>query len=213
MINRRKKVERINMTKFLLIRHGDTDYVDEALAGRIDSPLNSLGLEQANMIADIIRHLPIKAIYASPMIRTQQTAAPLADILNLEVVISNGLNQVDFGHWQGLSFEDLIKDPDWQTFQKNPAIVKIPGGEDGNMVRKRVALAIKKIVHDHQRDSIIACFSHGSIIRHIISHFIGLPIEKLNQIRIAPASISTLDIQGEDGKLLHLNQEIPVNWL
>lgn len=31
------------MTKILLIRHGDTDYVDEALAGRIDSPLNDLG--------------------------------------------------------------------------------------------------------------------------------------------------------------------------
>ncbi|HSM26108.1 MAG TPA: histidine phosphatase family protein [Anaerolineaceae bacterium] len=201
------------MTKFLLIRHGDTDYVDEALAGRIDSPLNSLGSEQANKVANAISQLPIKAIYASPLIRTQLTAAPLADILNMDVAISHGLNQVDFGRWQGLSYDDLMNDLDWQTFQKNPAIVNIPGGEDGTMVRKRVAIAIKEIVLNNHSDSIIACFSHGSIIRHIISHFIGLPIEKLNQIRIAPASISTLDIQGEDGKLLHLNQEIPVNWL
>jgi broad specificity phosphatase PhoE len=60
---------------------------------------------------------------------------------------------------------------------------------------------------------VIAIFSHGSIIRHTISYFIGLPLENLNQIRIAPASISTLAIAGGKGKLLHLNQELPVNWL
>lgn len=201
------------MTKILLIRHGDTDYVDEALAGRIDSPLNDLGWEQANRVAAAIQHLPISAIYASPLIRTQQTAKPLADSLNLEIKLSQGLNQVDFGQWQGLSFEDLIKDPNWQAFQLNPATVKIPGGEDGFMVRERVALAIKEIVKDNQIDSIIACFSHGSIIRHTISYFIGLPIDNLNQIRIAPASISTLNVKGDAGKVYHLNQEIPVNWL
>jgi len=201
------------MTKILLIRHGDTDYVDEALAGRIDSPLNDLGWEQASKVAAAIQHLPISAIYTSPLIRTQQTAKPLADVLNLDIQISQGLNQVDFGHWQGLSFEDLIKDANWQAFQLNPAIVKIPGGEDGFMVRERVALAIKEIVRDDQNDSIIACFSHGSIIRHTISYFIGLPINNLNQIRIAPASISTLNVKGDEGKLYHLNQEIPVNWL
>ncbi|MBE0685615.1 MAG: hypothetical protein IH585_06410, partial [Anaerolineaceae bacterium] len=48
---------------------------------------------------------------------------------------------------------------------------------------------------------------------HTISHLIGLPLENLNQIRIAPASISTVAISGEKGRLLHLNQELPVNWL
>ncbi|MDX9849353.1 MAG: histidine phosphatase family protein [Anaerolineaceae bacterium] len=201
------------MTKILLIRHGETEYVDEALAGRINSPLNAIGIEQSQRIAEALKHLPIQAIHASPLMRTQQTAEPLAKLLNLEIKVIDALNQVHFGDWQGLSFEELIQDPDWQTFQTNPAIVKIPGGEDGFMVRERVSAAILALMEQHARTSVIAIFSHGSIIRHIVSYFIGLPLENLNQIRIAPASVTTLNLNGDQGKILHLNQEIPVNWL
>jgi len=201
------------MTKILLIRHGDTDFVDEALAGRIDSPLNAEGLEQALRIAEGIKHLSIDAIYASPLMRTQQTAQPLAKFLNLDVKINHRLNQVNFGNWQGISFDELIQDPNWKIFQENPAMAKFPGGEEGFMVRERVSTAVLDLINQYPRDAVIAIFSHGSIIRHTISHLIGLPLENLNQIRIAPASISTVAISGEKGRLLHLNQELPVNWL
>lgn len=201
------------MTKILLIRHGDTDYVDEALAGRIDSPLNAEGLGQSLRVAEALKHLTIDAIYASPLKRTQQTAQPLANYLHLEVKINNDLNQVKFGDWQGLSFDELIQDPNWKIFQENPALAKIPSGEDGFMVRERVSTGILKLIDQYSHDSVVAIFSHGSIIRHTISYFIGLPLENLNQIRIAPASISTLTISEKKGRLLHLNQELPVNWL
>ena len=201
------------MTKILLIRHGDTDYVDEALAGRIDSPLNAEGLGQSLRVAEALKHLTIDAVYASPLKRTQQTAQPLANYLHLEVKINNDLNQVNFGDWQGLSFDELIQDPNWKIFQENPALAKIPGGEDGFMVRERVSTGILKLIDQYSHDSVVAIFSHGSIIRHTISYFIGLPLENLNQIRIAPASISTLTISEKKGRLLHLNQELPVNWL
>lgn len=201
------------MTKLLLIRHGDTEYVDEALAGRIDSPLNAEGIEQSHRIAKTLKHLSIEAIYASPLKRTQQTAQPIAKFLNLNVKINHEMNQVNFGEWQGLSFDELIQDSNWKIFQENPALAKIPGGEDGFIVRERVSAAILELIAKHPQNAIIAIFSHGSIIRHTISHYIGLPLENLNQIRIAPASISTLAINNGVGKLLHLNQEIPVNWL
>ena len=201
------------MAKFLLIRHGDTDYVDEALAGRIDSPLSEFGLEQSQQIAQALYQIPINAIYASPLKRTQQTANPLSQKLNLEVKIVKGLNQVDFGDWQGLSFDALIKDPRWETFQENPALTEIPGGENGCMVRERVTEAILQISNQSPQDATIAVFSHGSIIRHIVTSFIGMPLENLNQIRIAPASITTLEIIQDRGKLLHLNQEISINWI
>lgn len=201
------------MTKILLIRHGDTDYVDEALAGRIDSSLNAEGVIQSHRVADALKHLSVDAIYASPLKRTLETAQPLARFLKLDVKINYELNQVNFGDWQGQSFDELIQDPNWRIFQENPALAKIPGGEDGLMVRTRVSTAILKLISQYPQDAVIAIFSHGSIIRHTISHLIGLPLENLNQIRIAPASISTLSIFDDKGKLLHLNQELPVNWL
>jgi len=154
------------MTKILLIRHGDTDYVDEALAGRIDSPLNLLGIQQSEAIANAIKHLPIQAIYTSPLIRTQQTAEPLARLLNLEININHELNQVNFGKWQGMDFDELVQDPDWKLFRENPASVKIPGGEDSSMVRERVSNAIHLLSQQYEEEEIIAIFSHGSIIPH-----------------------------------------------
>jgi len=201
------------MTKILLIRHGDTDNVDKVLAGRIDSSLNDEGVSQSLRIAEVLKHLTIHAIYASPLKRTQQTAQPLANYLHLDVKINNELNQVNFGDLQGLSIDELFQDPNWKIFEENPALAKIPGGEDGFMVRERVSAAILKLINQYPQDAVIAIFSHGSIIRHTISYFIGLPLENLNQIRIAPASISTLTISEKKGRLLHLNQELPVNWL
>jgi probable phosphoglycerate mutase len=201
------------MTKILLIRHGDTDNVDKVLAGRIDSPLNDEGVAQSLSIAEVLKHLSIDAIYASPLKRTQQTAQPLANYLHLDVNINNELNQVNFGDLQGLSIEELFQDPNWKIFEENPALAKIPGGEDGFMVRERVSTAMLKLINQYRHDAVIAIFSHGSIIRHTISYFIGLPLKNLNQIRIAPASISTLAISEKKGRLLHLNQELPVNWL
>jgi broad specificity phosphatase PhoE len=201
------------MTIFLLIRHGETDYVDEALAGRIDSPLNLEGMQQSQTVAQALKYLPIRAIYTSPLIRTQQTAEPLAKLLNLEIIVSHELNQVNFGDWQGLEFEDLIQDPNWRLFRENPGSVKIPGGEDSTMVRERVSKAILNLSQQYGEGEIIVIFSHGSIIRHTISFFIGLSLNDSNRIQIAPASISTLMVRDGSGKLLHLNQELPVNWL
>lgn len=201
------------MTKFLLIRHGETDYVDEALAGRIDSPLNEEGVQQAETIAMILKHLPISAIYTSPLVRTQQTAQPLAKLLNLDWQVNQELNQVNFGDWQGLSFEELIQDPNWKLFRENPGSVAIPGGEDSEMVRNRVSKEIIKLSNEYEENDVIAIFSHGSIIRHTISFFIGLPLNNSNQIQIAPASISTLLVKSGSGKLLHLNQEFPAKFL
>ena len=201
------------MTTILLIRHGTTDYVNETLAGRIDSPLNHTGVEQAQKLANLLSSVRIAAIYASPLQRTQQTAQPLADQLSLSVQIEEDLNQVNFGDWQGISFDQLENDPRWITFQKNPALLEYPGGESAVEVRKRVTRSIHRLCEKHPNDAILAIFSHGSIIRHLVSALIGLPMENLNRLRIAPASVTTLIVEGNTGNLKHLNQEINVNWL
>ena len=55
------------MTKILLIRHGDTEYVDEALAGRINSPLNAEGIEQSHRIAEALKHLSDRCHLCQPL--------------------------------------------------------------------------------------------------------------------------------------------------
>jgi broad specificity phosphatase PhoE len=62
-------------------------------------------------------------------------------------------------------------------------------------------------------EAVITIFSHGSIIRHSVSAAIGLPLNQFNQLRIAPASVTTIRFTDGMGQLLHLNQQIPVQWV
>jgi probable phosphoglycerate mutase len=194
------------MAIFLLIRHGKTDYVNQKLAGRIDEPLNGMGEKHAYSIAEAIGQLPIKAIYSSPLKRAIQTAEPLSQKIDVPVEISSCLTQVDFGEWEGMSFERLKDVEAWKAYKRNPVENHCPGGEKTHAVRQRVMIELTRLSQLHTPEDLIAIFSHGSIIRNIIAGCIGLPLENINQLVIYPGSISTLSYYKRCGKLLHLNQ-------
>lgn len=197
------------MTTFLLIRHGETDYVHNALAGRIDSSLNADGLAEAERLAKALADLSINVILSSPLQRAQQTAAPLAKHLNLPVKIDENFNQVSFGDWEGIAFTELDQNPDWQLFRTQPDQISPPNGESAPVVRDRVHRALLNLAEIHTNNSLVAIFTHGSIIRHSVSAAIGLPIIHFNQLTIAPASVSTLRFHDGFGKLIHLNLQFP----
>lgn len=90
------------MAIFLLIRHGENDWVGKKLAGRLPGVhLNKNGLTQAEELASSLRNLPIKAIYSSPLERAMETAQPLAEAKALEINICENLSEINFGNWQG----------------------------------------------------------------------------------------------------------------
>ena len=63
------------MTKFYIVRHGQTDYNKEhKIQGRLNIPLNEAGMEQAKNIADSLENVYFDTIYYSPLIRARQTA-------------------------------------------------------------------------------------------------------------------------------------------
>jgi len=84
-------------TTILLVRHADTD---AAMAAAGDPPLNTRGLERAELLADFLEAIDVvasvDAIYASEFRRTQETAAPLAKRLNIEVQIADHYDSVGF---------------------------------------------------------------------------------------------------------------------
>ena len=90
------------MAIFYLIRHGNNDLLGEKLAGRLPGVhLNQAGREQAERLAQALGDKPIKAVYASPLERTLETAQPIAAVHHLEVHNSPALLEIDFGDWSG----------------------------------------------------------------------------------------------------------------
>src|SRR5438552_3254863 len=90
-------------TLVLLVRHGTTATTGKVLPGRAPGlHLADTGREQAEAVSERIGALDkVGAVYASPLERTRETAAPIAKRLGHKVVTDRGLLECDFGAWTG----------------------------------------------------------------------------------------------------------------
>src|SRR4051794_27149007 len=118
-------------TLILLVRHGVTATTGKVLPGRAKGlHLAEAGAAQAETAATRIAGLKrVDAVYASPLERTRETAAPIGRSTGLKVKVSKGLLECDFGDWTGAKLADLQKLPEWSTVQKSPSSFRFPGGE------------------------------------------------------------------------------------
>jgi probable phosphoglycerate mutase len=195
------------MTVILLIRHGQNDYLSDRLAGRLPGVhLNEKGREQARRLGDMLADFPIKAIYASPLERAQETAAPIAKCQGLDVETMPELIEIDFGNWQGKEIDNLKEQALWNTIHERPSAIQFPDGEDYITAQDRVIVGLLSLDKKYDEENIIVCVAHGDVIRLAVAHFLGVPLDNFHRIRISPASIS----------VLHLNQNTsflgPINW-
>jgi probable phosphomutase (TIGR03848 family) len=197
------------MPVVLLIRHGENNYMkNNRLAGR--SPgvhLNEIGQSQAEKVAECLKNLPIKAIYSSPLDRTWETAEPLAKALQLEIVPRQDLLEVDYGEWQGNTFEWLSQQDEWKTLHITPSAVRFPGGETLSEAQSRVCHEITTLCGLYHDKEIFACFTHADLVRLAVVHHLGMPLDYYNRLYIGPASITILEVNEGNGRLISMNYE------
>jgi probable phosphomutase (TIGR03848 family) len=196
------------MTTLLLIRHGENDLIlQHKLAGRLPGVhLNVRGRQQADVLAELLKNAPICAIYSSPLERAQETAAPLAQVLGLEVQTRPGLVELDYGRWQGRSFKQLARIRLWQEVKTNPAGVRFPGGESLVEVQARAAAEIETLAARHTDEQLIACFTHGDIIRLAIAHYLDMPLNSFRKLAVDTCSTTVLVMAQGRITLPHINQ-------
>ena len=96
------------MTEIILVRHGETEWnVAEIFRGRIDVELNETGIKQAELLAEYLSNVKIDAIYSSPLKRALKTAEIVAGSHKLDINITPGLTDFNYGKWQGLSHQEV----------------------------------------------------------------------------------------------------------
>src|SRR5579875_3536829 len=109
-------------TLVILVRHGRTPTTGAVLPGRARGlHLSEEGRRQAEAVAERLAAAgKVDAVYASPLERTRETAAPIAKAFGLRVSPERGLLECDFGEWTGGSLKDLAKRPEWSQVQRWP---------------------------------------------------------------------------------------------
>ncbi len=197
------------MPIFLLIRHGENDYVKKGMmAGRLAGVhLNKRGHEQAQVIAKQLARAPIKAIYSSPLERALETAEPLAKALSLEVIPRPGLTEIDVGEWQDQKLKSLSRSKEWKIVREVPSRMHFPGGETFAEAQLRIAGELELLSKYHTPKEAVVCVSHADPIRLAVAYFLGLPLDLFQRLFVAPASITVIEIGANGSHLVSLNYE------
>lgn len=181
-------------TLVLLVRHGQTPTTGTTLPGRAKGlHLAPRGVEQAEAAAERIRPLAVKisAVYASPLERTQETAAPIAKAVRKRVRTDAGLLECDFGKWTGAKLADLAKRPEWKTVQKYPSGFRFPKGESFAEMQARITGALDRLVTRHPGGTVVAV-SHADPIKAAVAQAVGTHLDLFQRIVISPCSITAV---------------------
>lgn len=186
----------------LFVRHGQTPTTGDTLPGRAPHlHLADAGVAQAERAAARIAALPsVAAIYASPMERTRETAAPIAKARKLRVRQAKGLIECDFGRWTGARLADLRTRPEWRTVQRYPSGFRFPGGESFAEMQSRSVDAVHELVAAHPGETIVAV-SHADVIKAIVAAATGTHLDLFQRIVISPCSITAI-VYGADGPVV-----------
>ncbi|MEO6532100.1 MAG: histidine phosphatase family protein [Pseudolysinimonas sp.] len=156
--------------RLLLIRHGQTP---ANVRGELDTAapgpaLTELGRAQAAAIPDSLTSERIDGIYASRLIRTQQTAAPLARVRGeMHRVVLPGIHEIEAGKLEGRTDKDAVRayvDVIW-AWAAGDLGVRMPGAGDGHEFYGRFDADLADIAAEHDSDATVALFSHGAAIR------------------------------------------------
>ncbi len=195
------------MPTILLIRHGENEYVKKGrLAGRLPGVhLNETGQQQAQALAENLKNAPIKVIYASPLERTMETAAPIATALGLDVIPNPGLLEIDFGDWQDKSLKQLYLRKLWKTVQQTPSRMCFPNGESFLAAQARIVTALEELCQRHRSKDLIVCVSHSDSIKLAAAHYLGMHLDHFQRLMIAPASVTTLFLSEGQARVININ--------
>ena len=189
-------------TLVLLVRHGLTPTTGTKLPGRAPGlHLSEAGQEQAETVAQRIAPLgDVAAVYASPLERARETAAPIARATGNRVRTLADLHECDFGEWTGKRLADLYKKKEWKQVQRNPSGFRFPQGESFSEMQLRITDALAQLRSRHPGQRVVAV-SHADPIKAAVAHAMGTHLDLFQRVVVSPCSVSAVALT-DDGPLV-----------
>ncbi len=170
--------------RLCLMRHGGTAW---ALTGQhtssTDVPLSMAGEVEARELGQRLQGTTFSHVLTSPRQRAQRTCH-LAG-LGATAAIDTDLAEWDYGDYEGLRSEDIIKThPKWNLFRDG-----CPHGESPAQVSERADRLISRLL---TLGGNVALFSHGQFGVVLAARWLGLPVVSAQHFLLGTASLSIL---------------------
>lgn len=193
--------------RWYLVRHGETEWNTANRAqGHADVPLSNTGRAQAIALARVMASTRLDAAFTSDLSRATETARMLLNGNTLVPVATPDLRETSFGRWEGFTFADAEKD-DPALFARmvnaDPSFAP-PGGESFEQLAARVQAFAERTRAAHPEGAVLIV-AHGGSLRALAVAMLRLPQESFRQLRLAPASLSIIDVRERSSTLLRWN--------
>lgn len=201
------------MKKIYIIRHGQTDWnLEGRTQGIKDSNLTQKGIMDARLLSKTFKKLDIHSVYSSTLNRARATSEIVAEELGLPIYYNNGLVELNYGFWEGLTIEEIRRrDPEelekWFT---TAHLAVIPNGEKLKIAQERIVAVFNKIVNDNKEENILIV-SHGTMIKLLLLHVLGMPLSGYNRLKQDNCAINTIGIRNNQQILLQYNDICHLN--
>jgi broad specificity phosphatase PhoE len=197
------------MTKIILVRHGHVEGISpERFRGRADLELTADGRRQAEATARRIHaSWAPAAIYTSPLSRCRATGAAIGKPFGLSPQSVEGLVDIDYGEWQGLTPQEVGSrwPEELDTWYRAPHWAAIPAGETLQEVLTRTSLVLRQVSGRHPTDTVVVV-GHDSVNRVMLLQMLDLPLSRYWQIGQRPCAINEIDCSGRDFRVLSVNE-------
>jgi probable phosphoglycerate mutase len=200
-----------------MVRHGQTDMsLTHRYCGRIDPPLNAVGLAMARCFGEAYASKKWDAAYCSPRLRTRQTLAALTAISPVTTVYDEGIAEISYGEWEGLSPDEAeSRFPDaYRYYAADSAGRAPPEGETAFDVASRAMRVMDAIQVAHPTGRVLVV-SHKATLRIILSAMMGIDVRKFrDRIAYPVAGVSRVEITAAGplltmlGDTCHLTDEL-----
>lgn len=201
-------------TWLFLLRHGATRLNLEKpykLQGSgVDEPLAPLGVEQAKAARDLLRVVPLKAVYSSPMKRAMETASVVASTHALPVLPITELREGSVGRWENRTWEEIqvTETEAYQRFINEPGVHGYSGGENFQQVLHRVKPVFTELLRKH-RGQAIAVVGHQIVNRVVVGELMGLSMKDARRVKFSNGGVTVISLENDQPILVSLNMAWP----
>jgi broad specificity phosphatase PhoE len=196
------------MTIILLVRHGHVKGIKpERFRGHADLALTETGRRQAELLAHrIASQWAPSSIYTSPLQRCITTGAAAARACGVPSEPLSGLNDLDYGAWQSLTYDDArAREPDiFEAWFTTPHLVRFPEGESLQDVATRTASVLRFVLSRNAADTFVLV-GHDSVNRVMLTQILDMPLSAFWRFAQSPCCINEIEVTNSSFQLRRMN--------